>query len=101
MAPPDNGVFATPEIPDITEIEKARLHENAEVEKVKFHEEAETKRLEIKERETTARAKYAKWTSDSFLVAFTITCIVSVLSLSIAGYHITNVVMEHIHLQNK
>lgn len=60
----DPAPFSTPEILDVTEVQKAKLHEDAE-----------TKRNQIHEREETKRTSIAKWRDSEFLTAFSVVTI--------------------------
>ena len=68
-----NDEFATPEILDVTEVEKARLHEEGETNRKRISEQEETVRQQI-------AARKVKWTDDSFLTTFGITAAIFLIT---------------------
>ncbi len=70
-----NDEFATPEILDVTAVEKARLHEKGETERKAIVEREQTTRLRMTERRT-------KWTDTGYL---TTVGLVTIAFLAVTG----------------
>lgn len=64
--------FKMPDVLDVTEVEKTRLHE-----------EAETKRCAIKETEQTKRVRAAKWENTGFLSCLGFGGVAATLAISV------------------
>ena len=68
-----NDSFATPEILDVTEVEKTKIHETAETQRATVAEREATKRQKLSDRRT-------KWTNDGYLTVVGIVGVVFILS---------------------